>query len=457
MIQAKYKPYPAYKPCGVEWLGEVPEGWECWKTKFVSDFINGYAFKSELYTDSGIPIIRIGDVAEEIDFESVKRFPDKNLIGLDKFKVLKGDLLLALTGATIGKAFEYKSSELAYLNQRVGILRGKKLNQHFLKYFFYSYTVNEIINYLCNGGAQENISKTQIGNIFAPLPPLPEQKTIADFLDRETARINGIVEKQTRMIELLKEKRSALITQAVTKGLNPKAKMKPSGVEWIEKIPEGWEVRRLRFTVKYNLKTLSDSTTNPKYEIEYLDIGNVDGEGNILSTAPMLFRDAPSRARRIVNNQNTIISTVRTYLKAIAYLQNIPENMIVSTGFAVISCNSESNPKYYFYLFRSNYFIEQVVKNSKGVGYPAITPSQSPSNLVDIPLIIPPLPEQQAIAAFLDRETAKIDALVGKIEKQIKLLNEYRQSLITSAVTGKIDVSTALNTSVRGEANAQNS
>ncbi len=218
--------------------------------------------------------------------------------------------------------------------------------------------------------------------------------------------------------------------------------MKPSGVEWIGEIPAEWEVRRLKFAAKYNVETLSESTTDPNYEIEYLDIGNVNEDGKILSTEKMLYRDAPSRARRIVKNYNTIISTVRTYLRAIAYLQNISDNMIVSTGFAVISCNPGSYAKYFFYLFRSTYFIEQVVKNSKGVGYPAITPSQSPSNLVDISTLIPPLPEQYVIAEFLDQETTKIDTLIRKIEKQIELLNENKQSLITHAVTGKIDVRT---------------
>jgi type I restriction enzyme S subunit len=214
---------------------------------------------------------------------------------------------------------------------------------------------------------------------------------------------------------------------------------KDSGVEWIGEIPEGWKVRRFRFAVRYNLETLSESTAHPNYEIEYLDIGNVDEDGNILSTETLLFRDAPSRARRVVKNHNTIISTVRTYLKAIAYLQNIPKNMIVSTGFAVISCNSESDSKYFFYQFRSNYFIEQVVKNSKGVGYPAITPSQSPSNLVDIPLVLPSLPEQYTIADFLDRETARINGIIGKQTRMLELLKEKRSALITAAVTKGLD------------------
>jgi len=212
----KYKPYPKYKPSGVEWIGEIPEGWEVRKIKFVAEFVNGYAFKSELYTDDGVPIIRIGDIADVIDFNSVKRFPESRLKGLEKFKINKNDLLIALTGATIGKAFEYNYDTIAYLNQRVGIIRGKKLAQNYIKHFFYSYMAKEIISYLCNGGAQENISKIQIGNIFATLPPLSEQQAIAAFLDRETSKIDTLVSKIEKQIELLNEYKQSLITHAVT-------------------------------------------------------------------------------------------------------------------------------------------------------------------------------------------------------------------------------------------------
>lgn len=213
----------------------------------------------------------------------------------------------------------------------------------------------------------------------------------------------------------------------------------PSGVGWIGDIPEKWEVKRLRFTVKYNLQTLSDNCTDPNYEIEYLDIGNVDGDGNIISTENLLFRDAPSRARRIVENGNTIISTVRTYLKAIAFLEKIPDNMIASTGFAVIQPQRATMPKYLFYFFRSQYFVEQVVMNSKGVSYPAITPSQSPFNLIDIPIILAPYHEQQTISDFLDRETTRINTIIEKQNHLIELLKEKRSALITQAVTKGLD------------------
>ncbi|HBV57759.1 MAG TPA: hypothetical protein DEB73_00580 [Candidatus Magasanikbacteria bacterium] len=178
--------------------------------------ISGYSFDSESYTDDGVPIIRIGDISEIIDFESVKKVPADLAVGLEKFSIKKGDILLALTGATIGKTAIYDSMEFALLNQRVAILRGKKLDQKYLTYFIASSIFKENIDYLCFGGAQENIGKSEIGSIIISYPKINEQKEIVDFLDRETAKIDEMMVKVEMQIEKLQEYRQALITCAVT-------------------------------------------------------------------------------------------------------------------------------------------------------------------------------------------------------------------------------------------------
>jgi len=167
-----------------------------------------------------------------------------------------------------------------------------------------------------------------------------------------------------------------------------------------------------------------------------VDISSVDSTGVILDTQEMHFENAPSRARRKVQQGDTIISTVRTYLKAIAFINDPPENSIVSTGFAVLRPKPELAPKYLWRLVQSQGFVDTVVANSEGIGYPAIAPTR----LAELPVWIPPLFEQRAIAAYLDRETAKIDAAVDEIETGITQLEEYRTALISAAVTGKIDV-----------------
>lgn len=209
-------PKAKMKLSGIDWLGDIPKAWEVKKAKFLSDFVSGYSFDSESYTDDGVPIIRIGDIAEKIDFESVKKVPTELSVGLEKFTVKTGDILLALTGATIGKTAIYNSSEFALLNQRVAILRGRKLDQKYLTYFIASSIFKENIDYLCFGGAQENIGKSEIGSIFISYPKIEEQKQIVTFLDHETAKIDEMMKKVETQIEKLQEYRQALITNAVT-------------------------------------------------------------------------------------------------------------------------------------------------------------------------------------------------------------------------------------------------
>ena len=184
------------------------------------------------------------------------------------------------------------------------------------------------------------------------------------------------------------------VTNTETKWL-PYPKYKSSGVEWLGEIPEHWEVKRLKYVVQMNPDTLPEDT-DANFELKYVDISNVDAHGTILNAEALTFGKAPSRARRRVQNTDTIISTVRTYLKAIAFIDNQPGNLIVSTGFAVLRPYMEVHPKFLWLLIQSKGFVDTVVVYSQGIGYPAI----SPSSLASLLVCLPPLPEQRAIAAF---------------------------------------------------------
>lgn len=212
----KWQGYPEMKDSGIEWLGEIPEHWGIKRLKFSSNILNGYAFESNTYIDIGIPIIRIGDVGRSINWDDIKRVPEYLFEKLSRFKIEKGDILLALTGATIGKSSVFETDQLALLNQRVGVLRGTGLEQGFLKYFVISDCFARVIEYLCYGGAQENIGKEEVGNIYSTIPPNTKQKTIASFLDRKTKHIDNIIDKVKNSISLLSEYRTTLISAAVT-------------------------------------------------------------------------------------------------------------------------------------------------------------------------------------------------------------------------------------------------
>ena len=212
--------------------------------------------------------------------------------------------------------------------------------------------------------------------------------------------------------------------------------MKPSCVEWLGDIPVHWSVKKLKFIATYNDESLPD-TTDPEKDIQYVDISSVNHVDGITDIELTTFGEAPSRARRIVRNGDVIVSTVRTYLKAIAAVKDPPDNMIVSTGFAVIRAMREINSKYLSFFLLSQKFIDTVVACSKGVSYPAINPSE----LATISVVFPEnKKEQDSIVNHIERSLNHIDKVSRLNKKAIDLLNEYRSSLITAAVTGKIDV-----------------
>ena len=201
------------------------------------------------------------------------------------------------------------------------------------------------------------------------------------------------------------------------------------------KVQPPLEKRPLKYVATINDEALGEDTA-PDFEIRYVDIGNVDSKGNIHQVPTYRFVDAPSRARRVVRDGDIIISTVRTYLQAIALIESPPDNLVVSTGFAVIRPRQEIlDTGYCKYILRESEFLHTVLTCSVGVGYPAI----SAVDLGNIAVPMRPLPEQRAIIAYLDREISKIDELISAKERLLELLAEKRRALVTRAVTRGLD------------------
>ena len=217
------------------------------------------------------------------------------------------------------------------------------------------------------------------------------------------------------------------------------AEYQDSGVEWLGEIPRHWDSKPLKYLCTYNDEVLPETTAKDA-EIQYIDIGSVSAVDGISKIETMIFKDAPSRARRIVRDGDVIVSTVRTYLEAIAPINNPPENLIVSTGFAVIRPNQYLYKSFASYCLRAKGFIKEVVARSVGVSYPAI----NSSDLVNITIPSIEYAEQVKIANFLDHETAKIDSLIAKQEKLIELLKEKRQAVISYAVTKGLNPDVAM-------------
>lgn len=209
---------------------------------------------------------------------------------------------------------------------------------------------------------------------------------------------------------------------------------KDSGVEWIGDIPAHWNVKKLKYMSNINNQTLPENTPSD-FLFDYVDIGSVTLEHGIEKVETFLFSDAPSRARRLAKQGDTVVSTVRTYLKAISYVDRKSSEYIYSTGFAVINPKDENSSKYLTHFIKSDAFTNQVDDVAKGISYPAINSSEL-SNLL---VVEPSTPEKNAIADFLDEKTAKIDEAIAIKEKQIALLNEHKQIQIQQAVTRGLD------------------
>lgn len=208
-------------------------------------------------------------------------------------------------------------------------------------------------------------------------------------------------------------------------------KYKDSGVEWLVEIPEHWDLLPLKRFITINRQTLNEDTS-PEYEIEYIDIGNVDERGIIDVLQKMKFENAPSRARRVVKQNDTIISTVRTYLKAITFISENKNNLIASTGFAVLTPKKNTFPKYLTYLISSHFFVNQISADSKGVNYPAITSVELGRLKIAVTNLIE---EQKTIARFLDRKLEQIGHFISNKQRLIELLKEQKTAIANRAVT----------------------
>lgn len=270
--------------------------------------------------------------------------------------------------------------------------------------------------------------------------PMPEeQRLIVRFLDWHGAMTARLIRAKKRLIAVLNEQKQSIIHRAVTRGLNPEVKLKPSGVDFLGDVPERWQLKPLKWWADIN-RTALGKNTDPDYAFDYLDISAV-GTGFLKAEPERLtFAASPSRARRVVQQYDTLISTVRTYLKAIYFVANAHPDLIASTGFAVLTPHSNIDPRFFGYALQGRAFLDQVIWSSDGVAYPAINETR----LGTMKLALPPTrDEQSAIIQHLERETAFADRGVATAKREIAIIEEFRTRLIADVVTGQLDVQKA--------------
>jgi restriction endonuclease, S subunit len=424
------------KESGIDWIGQIPEEWGISKIKFTTQLngrIGWQGLTSAEYKEEGPYLITGTDFHNgTINFETAVHIDEKRWSEASQIQVENGDLLITKDG-TVGKvAIISGLDDKASLNS--GVLRIQTIDEIDRRFLYYVLLSDEFwmwFNYT-NSGASTILHLYQ--NVFDEFtftfPQKNEQQKIADFLDKKTAQLDKVKSLLEEQIQKLKDYRASLIYETVTKGLDKSVPMKDSGIDWIGQVPEGWGVKPLKYLASYDDETLTQSEINSNQKINYVDIGAVEFTKGINGYQELLMSDAPSRARKIAKKGDTIISTVRTYLKAIAYLN---DDYIVSTGFCVVR-PKKVNSKYLNYTIMSDSFTGPVSKYAWGVSYPAISSSQ----LVNIPIPFPESIEKQlSIVDYLDYKMLQINQLIDIKQEQIENINKQRQTLIYDYVTGK--------------------
>ncbi|WP_397445940.1 restriction endonuclease subunit S [Polaribacter sp. R77954] len=437
------KKYETYKKVKDLWIKDIPESWRISEFKYYVDIISGYAFKSTDYSEKiGFPIIRIGDIYKNVNVQAAKKANPKNIKELDRFIIKKGDLLLAMTGATIGKNTIFNSDDLAYVNQRVGLLRAKEnLSQNFLKYYIDTDFFEEFIRLECAGAAQENISSSDISELKICIPTLKEQTQIAKYLDHKTQIIDALIDKKEELIKKLQAQRQAIINEAVTKGLNKNAPLKDSGIEWLGKINTQWVIKRIKHTtyVKGRIGWQGLRSEDFREVGPYLVTGTDFIKGRIKwETCHRVDEDRYDIDPKIQLKEDDVLITKDGTIGKIAIVKGKPQKVTLNTGvFVTRPLKNDYLQDYFYWLLTSEVFTHFIDFNKSGATIQHLY--QNVFNEFSFALPVN-LKEQKEIIDYLDEKTRKMDLLLEKVKNQIKKLKSFRQSIISEAVTGKIDV-----------------
>ena len=422
--------YDSYKSSEIDWIGYIPSHWETVKPKYrLNRVTRPIDENDEVITCFRDGVVTLRKNRREDGFTNSLKEHGYQQIRPGDLVVHEMDGFEGAIGISDSKGKSTPVYTVVEPDQRVD-----------LRYVAY------LLRDMSKTGKVESLARSirerttdfrwnMWSTLYFPFPPLEEQKLISRYLDKKTEQIDSLVEKIQRKIELLKEQRTSLINHYVTKGLDPNVEMKDSGVEWIGEIPKNWMMFRLKHLVSYNQETLPENT-DPNYKFHYIEISDVDYIEGININEKINFSSSPSRARRVVKPTDVIVSTVRTYLRAIGVVPEF-DDIVCSTGFCVLRDKSGLiDQRFLSYSVRSEWFVSEVISNSYGVSYPAINSFE----LVKIKIVVPPIDEQARIVDFIDSRISKIDNQIYFEEKRISLLREYRQSLISSAVTGKIRI-----------------
>ena len=443
--KTKHKPYSDYKPSGVEWLGDVPAHWEVQRLRYMTEMRVSNVDKHTKEYELPVRLCNYVDVynhehiTEEVAFmQATATFAEIN-----RFRLEIDDVLITKDSETwddigVPALVEHVADDLI-CGYHLAQLRPVKslLNGEFLLRALQSPVVSCQFHVEAKGVTRYGLTQNSIESAHLPLPPLAEQRAIAAFLDRETAKIDALVSKKERLIELFQEKRTALISRAVTKGLDPNVPMKDSGIEWLGDVPEHWEVAAAKRLFSIQLgKMLQNTPESPAdAEVSYLKAQNIQWFQVVTEDIPTMWASQYEKSKFGIEQGDLLVCEGGEGGRC-AILRKQIDNCIIQNALHRVRPRGQS----------LNTFLQYVMSAVNAAGWfdvlneKATIAHFTKEKFDALAIPSPPPAEQRAIADYLDRETEKLDNLVATVHEAIELLREKRTALISAAVTGRIDV-----------------
>lgn len=424
------KRYDSYKDSGVEWIGEIPSGWKSKRFSYSFDIQKGKIPRnlSDFKTINSLPylsmeVLRGGEPSEFSNEDNV-------------VKVNRGDIGLLWDGSNSGEIVLINRDGI--LSSTVSLLSVKdKLLSKDFSYYLLKFYENDFKNNTIGMGIP-HVSGDHVRESKIILPPLQEQQQIVSFLDTKTSLIDSLIEKTQRKIELLKEKRTSLINEVVTKGLNPNVEMKDSGVEWIGEIPSHWFVIKIKYVTNQVVDGTHFTPTYTDSGVPFLRVTDIQTEKINLDKVKFISQEEHEVLIKRCNPQKGDILLSKNGTIGITKVVDWDWEFSVFVSLCLIKFKPNFNPHLFSYFFESDIVNQQVSDSSKKTSVTNLHLDK----IRELKLIQPPVQEQEQIIEYLDEQTQLIDNTISIEEKRIELLKEYRQSLISEVVTGKLKVTT---------------
>jgi type I restriction enzyme S subunit len=436
-----FKPYPKYKESGVEWLGRLPEHWEVKRLKQVArtQIRNGVGAAADSAEEGNPRYVRITDIKgpRALHDDTFRSLPPE--VAKDAaFQV--GDVLFACVGATFGKSYLHvvDIGSVCYAGYLARFSPATNCEPRFIGHWAESASYWSQLNANVIQSTVQNFSASKYSELWIAVPSKAEQASVSDFLDHETAKIDALIAEQQRLIELLQEKRQAVISHAVTKGLNPNAPMKDSGIEWLGEVPEHWDASKPKHLTT---KIVDGVHFKPEYVSEgvpFVTVQNLTaGDGISFDNLNYITPQAHEEYFRRANPEKGDVLLTKDGTLGVARVVDTDRVFSIFVSVALLKpIRDRLDPWFLRHAMESSVVFQQFKSGEQGSALKHI-------HLVDlrnVTLLLPPLEEQRSIVMALDVELDRLGALIEESRGAIALLQERRSALISAAVTGQIDV-----------------